>query len=129
MMRSVTLLLTIVFLLLGLTCSGQQADSLKLEKIAVSRIAGTYKDGPLTLVIKKKNKYKTIWTAPRPLVCKGTWKIQNDTLICSETHRNTNINNEGKKVKGNPITYKLILVNGMVYSVVDEIRILIVGKK
>ena len=67
--------------------------------------------------------------APRPFVSKGTWEIHNDTLICYETHRNTNLNNEGKKIKGKPVVFKFIIAGGKMYSIVDEKRILFTGKK
>ena len=108
--------------------SQEKPDSLKPENIDISKIAGTYNDGRFTLIIKKKNKYKTIMVAPRSFVCKGIWEIHNDTLICYETHRNANINNEGKNIKGKPIVFKFILANGKVYSIVDKKRFLMTRK-
>lgn len=111
--------------------NGQKTpDSLKPEKIDISKIAGSYSDDPrCTLIIKKKNKYKTIMVAPRSFVSKGFWEIHNDTLICYLTNRNTDINNEGKKIKGKPIEFKFIIVGGKMYSIVDEKRVLMVRKE
>jgi hypothetical protein len=128
MIRLKSYLLTSIFLLLGYQSSGQADASLKPETINISKVSGRYMDAGVTLIIKKKNKYKSILAAPRPLVSKGTWEIHDDTLVLYETHRNTNIRNEGKNIKGKPIAFKFIMIDGKMYSVVDKKRILFPSK-
>lgn len=127
MTRFAIILFTTFFMLIALRSKGQTIENWKPEKMDISKIAGKYTDGRFDLIIKKNKSFKTRMAAPRPLVEKGIWAVHNDTLICYLTQRNTNINNEGKRIKGRPIAYKLIMVNGKLYSVVDE-KIIVLPK-
>ena len=130
MMRfTILFYLMTVFLILGQSSNGQRPDSLKPEKIDISKMSGTFSEDRFSLILKRNNKFKTIMVAPRPLISKGTWEIHNGTLICYETHRNISTNNEEKKIKGRPIKFMFIIVDGKMYSIVDKKRILFPVKK
>lgn len=125
-MKQILLLsLTILFLLPVYGGNTQEKPATpQPEKMDISKVAGTYREKQFTLVIKKKNKYKTSMAAPRPLVSKGTWEIHNDTLICYLRRRNTKINDEGRKIEGKPVEFRFILADGKMYNIVGNERIL-----
>ena len=90
---------------------------------------GTYSDNGFSLKIKKSHTFKTSFVAPRPLIYKGIWEIKNDTMYCYNTKCNTRLNGQGKKIKGKPIAYTLILKNGKVYDVKQDKLIELPKKK
>jgi|GEM_PF-2791651 len=121
MNHCLSLLFTIILCLCETLCSGQ--DSLP-GKIEVNKITGRYKEGMITLVLKKNHKFKEVWVAPRSIVYKGVWEIRNDTLFCFLVHCNTIIADRGKKFKERPVQHRLIVSGGNIYRIVGTERIL-----
>lgn len=95
-------LLSIAFLATS-ALSGQIGKT----KIDSVKLIGTYKDDSRQFVqFKKNHEFKFTLVAPRSLVERGFWEIEDDTLICTITRINTIFQGDNKKLKEHPVILK-----------------------
>lgn len=91
------------------------SDTLKAEPIEPNSIVGTFGVPGTFYTFKKNKKCKARMIGPRPLVLRGTWEIQGDTLVCSFTRANSREVRKMENLKSSPAWSTLILSQGRLY--------------
>lgn len=114
------IIILIMLLLSAHSIVGQGvSDTIRADQISAVNIVGQYGVDRIYYKFRANKKCKLRFVAPRSLVYRGVWEIQNDTLICTFNRVNIIAKDNGN-LKNKLMIEKFIICKGKLYSIGEE---------